>query len=276
MAWTVIGQSVMGTSHERRSQPCQDAWAWKEINGDPLGDQAGNHLCVAVADGAGSATHSDLGAKVAVATAVEQIAQRIAEISSKSKSKSESHKNLELEGWRSPLLDVLENVQTALNLTAQQQDITPRDLACTLLIMLWTPLGIATLQVGDGAIVGRDQTGQMVALTQPHQGEYANQTIFVVEDAAADNAQFVTWPFSSEPLSHVALFSDGLQRLALELPSGKPFSPFFDPLFGFLDQVKQTSMQGDAGETLEKFLRSPRVTARTDDDLTLVLIKNQD
>ncbi|MEM9245546.1 MAG: PP2C family serine/threonine-protein phosphatase [Cyanobacteria bacterium P01_F01_bin.153] len=273
MPWTVIGQSVMGTGHERRSQPCQDAWAWKEINGD--------HLCVAVADGAGSASHSEVGARTAVATAIERVAQIITERTEGNTAPYNSSTQLELEQWRSPLTQVLEGVQKELKLTAQQKEISLRDLACTLLIMLWTPQGIVALQVGDGAIIGRDHDGQMVALTQPQQGEYANQTLFVVEDRAMDQAQFVHCPLTGDRhLSHVALFSDGLQRLALELPRGKPFSPFFDPLFSFLDQVNDawsnaTDPKGvlnNAAHTLENFLRSPRVTARTDDDLTLVLL----
>lgn len=271
----------MGTGHERRSQPCQDAWAWKEINGD--------HLCVAVADGAGSAAHSDIGARTAVATAVERVAQAVAE-------KLESlDADSELEGWRSPLTNVAKDVKKELDLTALQKEVAVRELACTLLLMLWTPSGIVALQVGDGAIVGRDPSGKMVALTQPEQGEYANQTVFIVEDKAAEQAQFMCWPFAiadcqnasestkNSPqanLSHIALFSDGLQRLALELPIGKPFTPFFDPLFSFLDQVRNSlpdaadpkAIFDDAGKTLDSFLRSPRVTARTDDDLTLVLI----
>ncbi len=291
----VIGESVRGTGHERRSQPCQDAWAWKEINGD--------HLCVAVADGAGSATHSDVGARTAVATAVERVAQSIiAPPESMTNSPMLDSPTGELERWRSPLTQVIEAVQQELKLTAQQQEISLRNLACTLLIMLWTPSGIVALQVGDGAIIGRNHRGQMVALTQPQQGEYANQTLFVIEDNAADQAQFVYWSSNTSnhgdteddgnnggdrpcadnisPLSHIALFSDGLQRLALELPSGKPFDPFFAPLFSFLDQARDSlsnstdpkEIFNNAANTLETFLRSPRVTARTDDDLTLVLI----
>ncbi|MGD1938321.1 MAG: PP2C family serine/threonine-protein phosphatase [Cyanophyceae cyanobacterium] len=273
MPWTVIGQSVIGTGHERRSQPCQDAWAWKAINGD--------HLCVAVADGAGSASHSEVGARTTVATAVEKVAQIITERAEGHSPPHNDSMTSELEQWRLPLTQVIEKVQKELKLTAQQKEISLRDLACTLLIMLWTPQGIVALQVGDGAIIGRDHDGQMVALTQPQQGEYANQTLFVVEDRAMDQAQFVHWPLTGDRhLSHIALFSDGLQRLALELPSGKPFSPFFDPLFSFLDQVNDAvsdaadpkGILNDGAHTLEDFLRSPRVTARTDDDLTLVLL----
>ncbi len=273
-AWTVIGGSVRGTSHERRSQPCQDAWAWQEISRDP-GDHAANYLCVAISDGAGSASHSDLGSQTAVKVAVEAIAQIIT--AGTDCPDTDPQSPAELERWRSPLQNSFTQVQQTLKNLAQDKEIALRDLACTLLIMVWTPAGIVALQVGDGAIIGREPGGQLIALTQPHQGEYANQTLFVIDERAAEETQFIHW---SAPMSHVALFSDGLQRLALELPSGKPFTPFFDPLFTFVDQVHQSqstsgdrpALLQDATETLEKFLRSPRVISRTDDDLTLALI----
>jgi len=59
-----------------------------------------------------------------------------------------------------------------------------------------------------------------------------------------------------------------LQMLALKIPEGTPHGPFFAPLFRFSGTVKEDS---DAKEQLESFLRSPRVSERTDDDLTLLL-----
>ena len=36
------------------------------------------------------------------------------------------------------------------------------------------------------------------------------------------------------PINGVALFSDGLQMLALKIPGGTPHPPFFTPLLNFL------------------------------------------
>jgi hypothetical protein len=68
--------------------------------------------------------------------------------------------------------------------------------------------------------------------------------------------------------AHLALFSDGLQMLALKMPEGTPHAPFFGPLFRFAASAEE---DGPAVGTMEAFLRSPRVTQRTDDDLTLVI-----
>ncbi|NJK69758.1 MAG: protein phosphatase 2C domain-containing protein, partial [Microcoleus sp. SU_5_3] len=56
--WQVVAASVTGTSHEKRSQPCQDAHCWRLL--------PNNVLAAAVADGAGSAALAEIGAKIAV------------------------------------------------------------------------------------------------------------------------------------------------------------------------------------------------------------------
>ena len=65
------------------------------------------------------------------------------------------------------------------------------------------------------------------------------------------------------------MFTDGIQSIALNAVSGNtPHSPFFDPLFRWMERQVD---YGDAGDSLAAFLSSPRVTARADDDLTLLL-----
>ena len=62
----------------------------------------------------------------------------------------------------------------------------------------------------------------------------------------------------------VALLTDGLQSLALKLPAATPHAPFFRPLFQFAsDPLKSGEIAG--------WMASPKVAARTDDDLTLLL-----
>jgi hypothetical protein len=56
--------------------------------------------------------------------------------------------------------------------------------------------------------------------------------------------------------------------LALKIPPGIPHAPFFSPLFQFVTDMTDAVV---ANEQLGTFLRSPRVTERADDDLTLFL-----
>jgi hypothetical protein len=71
-------------------------------------------------------------------------------------------------------------------------------------------------------------------------------------------------------LEEVAVFSDGLQMLALQYSTRSVHSPFFRPMFRQL----ASSTEGHVIELcnpLNSFLNSKLVNERTDDDKTLVL-----
>ena len=68
-------------------------------------------------------------------------------------------------------------------------------------------------------------------------------------------------------MTGLALFSDGLQMLALKMPQGTPHPTFFSPLLGLL----ATTPLGQATKHLQGFLQSPRVAEKAEDDLTLLL-----
>ncbi len=245
--WQAIASSVLGTSHQKRGQPCQDAHAW-DILGPGL-------VVAAVADGAGSASLSDVGAQVATRTAVEQIKRQWDRLAAEQSEVC----------WEPLLGEVLEHAQNAIAAESLTRDVEVRQLATTLLILVASSQEVAVAQIGDGAVVIGDRQGHITALTQPENGEYANETTFLISPNALESAQIKVW---EGEIAHFALFSDGLQRLALKLPEGTPHAPFFTPLFRFVDQMEDSQA---AESELQGFLSHPRITERTDDDLTIVL-----
>jgi hypothetical protein len=243
--WQVVAASVTGTSHSKRSQPCQDAHCWRLL---PNGV-----LAAAVADGAGSAALAEVGAQIAVQAAVETICRQ-----------QEMLPQNDGE-WQVLLTSALQAARAAVEAEAAAREVASRDLACTLIAVVAAPELIAAAQIGDGAAVAGDSAGNAIALTVPPCGEYINETVFLISPNALETAQFQV---HREKLSHLALFSDGLQMLALKIPEGTPHGPFFAPLFQFASSITD---EEDAKQQLESFLRSPRVSERTDDDLTLLL-----
>jgi hypothetical protein len=212
-----------------------------------------NVLAAAVADGAGSAALAEVGAKIAADTAVEMLCQEQELLPQNDRE------------WQVFLTSALQAARVAVETEATAREVAARDLACTLIAVVATPELIAVAQIGDGAAVGGDSAGNAIALTVPPCGEYINETVFLISPDALETAQFqVRW----EKFSHLAVFSDGLQMLALKIPEGAPHRPFFSPLFKFVSSVTDGE---DAKQQLESFLRSPRVSERTDDDLTLLL-----
>lgn len=234
----------MGTSHEKRSQPCQDDHRWELL---PNG-----FLVAAVADGAGSAAIAEVGAQIAVTAAVESISHQQAFPEDDS-------------SWQQLLAEALKTARDAVEAEAVVREVKSRDLASTLILAIATPELIAVAQIGDGAAVVGDSDGNIIAVTIPPCGEYINETIFLISDNALETAQLQVWRGKA---THLAIFSDGLQMLALKMPEGTAHVPFFSPLFKFVAQVEDET---EAKQQLESFLKSPRVTERTDDDLTLLL-----
>ena len=92
-------------------------------------------------------------------------------------------------------------------------------------------------------------------------------TCFVTEDDAFEHLHAEV---SSVAPSEVALFSDGIQRLALVYSSKTAHQPFFEPMFARLNEANLKECDV-LSEQLSTFLGSPAVNERTDDDKTLVL-----
>jgi len=241
--WRVVAASVQGSRHERLGQPCQDAYAYEAT---PSGA-----LIVAVADGAGSARYAQQGAQSAVQAVREFL--RTTDCLTKGG----------LDKWRAIATQAIEAARRAIAEQAQQGEATVSDFATTLIGVVATPHAVATVQIGDGAVVLEDAQGQLHLLTHTRLGEYLNETVFITSEGALQHARFEYWEGEA---THLAIFTDGLELLALQLPDATPYPPFFQPLFRFVDSPESSPAQ------LEAFLRSERVRARTDDDLTLVLI----
>jgi len=241
--WRVVGASMAGASHRNYGQPCQDAAGWA------LGPD--RCLIVAVADGAGSAKLGGEGAQLAVSTAVNHLAGR------RSLGSGDSSRNDQIAA--------LELARSALVSKAEDRGMDVRELATTLILLQATPYSVTALQVGDGSAVIEDHQNGVTSLTKPQVGEYINETTFITAEDAMDQVQTVTHQVGP---SGGAVFSDGLQLLALKMPGGTPHTPFFDPLLRFVSSATDASA---ADEELRSFLSSPRVTSQTTDDLTLVL-----
>ncbi len=212
-------------------------------------------LLVAVADGAGTASLSEIGSTVAVNAAVKTLSSR----------KAKTPWPIDDDGWRDLLTRVLESALASVESTAGELMVSPRDLATTLIMMVVTPECVACAQIGDGAAVVGDAHGYFFPVTIPQSGEFINETTFLVSPNAIPTAQFKV-RFGA--FRHFAVFSDGLQMLALKMPEGTPYAPFFSPLFHYFDTVKEPSQ---AQNQLVAFLSSPRTTSRADDDITLLI-----
>jgi hypothetical protein len=242
MTWSVLGESVAGSAHRARNIPCQDAFRSRLFGSNC------DWLVVAVADGAGSASHSDVGANCAC----DEFVQRVATRSPDSLSSLES------------MVSLFTDVRAVIVGEAEKLAVPPRELACTALLAIVGPESVAAAQLGDGAIVLVDGRDFKTAFW-PEPAEYANMTDFITDTRFADALRFERFP---PGLSEIAILTDGLQRVALDFGARTPHQPFFRPLFNILQTVTNI---GSLSQPFLAFLDSPRINERTDDDKTLVL-----
>jgi Protein phosphatase 2C len=244
--WRHLAASVAGTSHTRRNLPCQDYHSW-----NLLGD---NTIIAAVADGAGSAERSQEGSKAAVEAAIQFFSSRMQGVTS---GDAAFYQALIQEGLKSS-----RRALEAFGMPDLHQ------VATTLLLAILSPDWLAVGQVGDGGIVAEFGCDDLRVLTVPASGEYLNETSFITSTDFLARAHYEVLP--SDKLSALALFTDGIQFLALRHSDNTAHKPFFDPLFDFV-----ASRNSDAGE-LEAFLMSEKVCEQTDDDKTLIVAVRSD
>jgi hypothetical protein len=245
--WKVLCGSVKGSSHELSGQPCQDYAHCRSF------EVASNPVLVAVcSDGAGSALHADAGAKLACMTF----------LGAASKALNDGLRVTEI--CQRLLLDWARQTRARLSLEACVRNLDPREFACTLLTAIVSHEGAVFSQIGDGAIVVKTDK-RYETVFWPQNGEYVNTTFFLT---GADFEERLQVRSLGHPVDDLALFTDGLQFLALDFASRSVHNPFFEPMFESLRAATEPEpLEGPFTE----FLNSKPVNDRTDDDRTLIL-----
>jgi hypothetical protein len=243
--WRFALARATGTSHTRLDLPCQDRCDCAVL---PDGS-----IVAALADGAGSAEFSDQGAEIAVREWMSAVSSV----------------------YIGPDTDFVSIARTAAEVArnavlahAEAQQGTPRQFASTLLAIISTEHGGAAVQIGDGVIVANDGEKDWSWVFWPQRGEYANTTRFLTEDDATEILQVEAF---SRPLSHVAMTSDGLEALAIHYASRSVHAPFFSGMLRPLIRSDVTGKHESLCVALEKYLASPAIAERTDDDVSLIL-----
>ena len=244
--WKIIAASLPGTAHVRRGAACQDAFAFRVFE-----KNAGEILTIAVADGAGSAKFAEIGAR----TVCDFFVSGVAALLENSGKVSDLNEEF--------FFEFLKALTAALTASGENADLD--DYACTFLAVAASATETVFAQIGDGAIVYSSEWDEFRLFAVPQQGEYANTTNFVTDESAAEKLQF---RYFENRIEELAIFSDGLQRLAIDFQSKQPHQPFFRSM---LAPLRANHPATNLEEKLSAFLNSPKINERTDDDKTLIL-----
>lgn len=276
VGWKIVGASVVGTSHKSVNRDCEDYRGFRTLeNGS---------IIIAIADGAGSASHASEGAKYVVEKSLDIMANATDEYiqledeqqcqewlkkvlkeirsSLEKKVRSEVFQNTSSEQKSSQFIVISNSIKEDSEDVEAWQGVL-RAYATTLLLVIITKRWLMAGQIGDGVVVVQNNDSSLEALTRPSHGEYINESNFITDTDYLQYAQYKIIPSSN--VQGVSLLTDGLQMLALDFVSNTPHNPFFSPLFRLVTDESFTT------EALSHFLESERVCERTDDDKTIVL-----
>jgi hypothetical protein len=249
MKWKSIGQNVIGSSHNLSGQPCQDAIEYGCISGLEIGDV----LICCVSDGAGSAKYAFEASSLATCEAYLFLEDCV-----------KANKCI----TEAVLVEMGERVYDVLSNKSTEQSVLIDEFSCTLLgAVLYSNKG-AFFQIGDGAIVRDDGEGSFVCIWPPTNGEYQNTTAFLIDDQTLSNFKCC---IIDDTISEIALFTDGLQNLTLNIETNTVHQPFFNDMFKWLRMADNEEKIGILNSKLKNYLNSDIINMRTDDDKTLFL-----
>ena len=212
----------------------------------------------AVADGAGSAASSHLGAKVSVRSGLAAL-----------RADADVLSTALIGGTQSPLEDlfakVMETVGGAVWRAAAEENAAVSELATSLTVFFAGPFGLAAMQVGHTLLVYRARGG-------------AYGHVFELADNSND-CDYVTGPdaidcmrigFTRGPIEFLCLASSAFEPVSLEEGDGIPAEPFFQPL----DRYASGALDdGDVHLGIREFLRTSQISREIEEDLTLALCR---
>ena len=250
--WRYAQASVIGLAHLSQKTECQDRLACRTIESDSDGEI----LIAAVADGAGSTTDGQMGAEIACEFFVNQASDFLHSGNASVRSLNEEFGRR----W-------IEFFQARIAALAGEEKKEMRDYASTFIGAIVGDGGAAFYQVGDGGAVfsinGKNESYRFAI--EPTDSEYVNMTEFLTDDAAVNRLRF---RFVEEAVEDLILFSDGIFAVAVNYQTNQPHEPFLMPMIA---PLRNGAAAEGLNEKLEKFLASPKLNEKTDDDKTIIL-----
>lgn len=249
--WRVAMASSIGTSHLAAAQPCQDAHCHREA----IGLDGERVMVLTASDGAGTAAAAEVGSALVCETFARLVSDYVEQ-----GGKIEKIGRLLVERW-------VAGVIYRLRLHARESRAELDDYACTLLAAVVADKEAVFVQIGDGAMVVSAGKGWHHVFWPQH-GEFANTTNFITSDGGIEAMEFETL---GEQIEEVAVFTDGIENLVLQKAARAVHAPFFDSMFPSVRRSAKPGVDAALSEALDRYLSSPTVTARTDDDKTLIL-----
>lgn len=175
---------VRGRGHLREGTPVQDRTKYLSHRGVQV-------LCLA--DGAGSASHSEFGAQAVVDEGCAALLERFDDFAA-----SDDGAGVKVE--------FLDRLLSKVASVADRHNLELRDLASTFLCVAVSGNKFVGAHIGDG-VIGYLKDGELKVISAPDNNEFANQTTFVTSSRAAESMRLFRG--SLDGIAGFILMSDG-------------------------------------------------------------------
>lgn len=238
--YKIIAARVVGAAHRNCGLPCQDYYQYA----------SGKNLVAVLSDGAGSAKHGKIGAKI--------LCSKLCDIL----------KNVDFEHIETEIKNAVAIVRQLLivhRFNATKNESGLDDFAATLVGTVYHRGNGIFFHIGDGAALSLHSDNEF-RLSRPENGDFSCETYFFTQTYWKANLRFTRF---SQP-KVMFLMSDGVTPFAFQSDFQNIEPKFIMPINDFL-MTEPNKLK--AARALSNTLNTPRAQKLNPDDKTLVWIK---
>jgi hypothetical protein len=266
--WRVAAATVKGEGHSKSGADCDDSYF--------VGQTSNGYLAAIVSDGAGSAEFGGFAARD-ICLSGEQFLADLENMSAPAGAEAPCQEGNASHEAQHHLIELEQLVQNRLAVArdrllehAAKASSDPKNYLATVVGVVAHPgIGVLIFHLGDGAATVFAPSGEALITSQPMNGEYLNQTYFLVEDWWKEHLRFCR--STALPVGSIFMMTDGVTELAYHR-HGRVLSPsasFFGPLQAFLCARKRQESEA----AMCRLLDTERARDLVDDDKTLLWIR---
>lgn len=257
--WKNVQAYEIGKLHISRNMVCQDRTFYKEANGVKV---------IALADGAGSKSKSEIGAELVCEKACELFSVKFIDyllFFEDEKTNQAKHKK----NMMSLSKEIISFLMTVLKEKALEMNIAVEELSSTLLFFAIKDNHYIMGHIGDGVIAGlynENNAYRVKVISEPENGERSNITYFVPDTNAVEHLHLQAGRIDN--LKGVLLTSDGAGTV---LFSGNSVDDNVYKLFSNF----QNRQHSEYTQVISKFLKEI-ISNYSTDDMSLNILTLED
>ncbi len=239
--WKIAGTYVTGLSHVSRESGCQDRFSYKQSN---------SISTISLADGAGSAKFSELGATITS----EQINNYMVK----------NFNSIYFSNRDETVKKVIHSLRTSLGIHAKRKSVLISELASTLLFASVKDGKYIVGHIGDG-VIGFLINNQLEIMSLPENGEFINETFFVTSKSYRN--RFRIYKGQIKNITGFILMTDGTSESLFDKKNSK-LAPVAATLLKWLDLYPPEVVNSALHENFEQVIR-----IKTTDDCSIGMMK---